>query len=141
MMAIFGSLSMAVIFGLTTKKKNTLDYKKNARKIGRCKFHWQHFSSTSNALKSVVVSNIVTQQHFVVASCSKWFKKVDASSTSCFNLQQRSIVAWQCLRWVVIRATTFSTCNATTLRCKLQQFVARITSPISSTSTTISSHY
>ena len=31
-------------------------------------------------------------------------KKVDASPTT--NLQQRNFAAWQCLRWVVIRATT-----------------------------------
>ena len=38
-----------------------------------------------------------------------------------FELATTNFVAWQCLRWVVIRPTL--------LRCKLQQFVARITSP------------
>ena len=53
-------------------------------------------------------SNIVTQQNFVVASWKKLLKKVDASSTCCFNLQQRNFVAWQCLRLVVICATLFN---------------------------------
>ena len=68
-------------------------------------------------------SNIVTQQNFVVGSWKNVFKKslyrlvidivililidiVQLAATCCFNLQQRNFVAWQCLRWVAIRATT-----------------------------------
>ena len=47
-------------------------------------------------------SNIVTQQNFVVASRTE--RHVAASWTGVYCFQH--FVAWQCLRWVVIRATT-----------------------------------
>ena len=55
-------------------------------------------------------SNIVTQQKFVVASWSSMLQQVQLAFTFLnklfFNLQQQNFVAWQCLMWVVIRATT-----------------------------------
>ena len=75
-------------------------------------------------------SNIVTQQNFVVASWSSMLHQVELASTffnKFFQLAATNFIAWQCLRRVVIRPTTLF--NATMLRSKLQQFVARITSP------------
>ena len=39
--------------------------------------------------------------------CWKNQPPVQLAATCCFNLQQRNFVAWQCLRWMVICATTF----------------------------------
>ena len=54
-------------------------------------------------------SNIVTQQNFVVASWSSMLHQVEVASTffnKFFQLATTNFVAWQCLRWVVIRPTT-----------------------------------
>ena len=54
-------------------------------------------------------SNIVTQQNFAFASWSSMLQQVELASTL-FNkflqLATTNFVAWQCLKWVVIRATT-----------------------------------
>ena len=90
------------------------------------------FSISSNS-----TSNIVTQQNFVVESLKNLLKKiVQLAATCCFNSQQRNFVAWQCLRWVVIRATTLFNCCVASCRnllfillhlyfsrfCKLRKF-------------------
>ena len=57
-------------------------------------------------------------------------RKVDPSSTlrnNFFQLATLKFVAWQVEHAVVIRATTRSNCNATVLRHKLNENVARIT--------------
>ena len=88
-------------------------------------------------LKSVVAriipptSNIVTQQNFVVALVEKsrrQFNLVLQHATSTCNNK------FCCVTMFEVGGNTdvqqrFSICNATMLRCKLQQFVARITSP------------
>ena len=54
-------------------------------------------------------SNIVTQQNFVVASWSSMLHQVELASTffnTFFQHATTYFVAWQCLRWVVIRPTT-----------------------------------
>ena len=51
-------------------------------------------------------------------------------STNVFNLQQHIyFVAWHCLRWVVIRATTLLNLQRNNVACKLKNNVARITGP------------
>ena len=75
----------------------------------------------------VSTSNIITQQNFVVAvkvaCCSKlnWHLLV---STNFFNLEQQHFVAWQCLRWVVIRATTLFNLQCNNVACKVKKNVA-----------------
>ena len=81
-------------------------------------------------------SNIVTQPNSVAASWSSMLQQVELASTffnNFFQLATTNFVAWHCLRWVIIRTTMlfnlqFQHCFSM-LRCKLQRFVARITSP------------
>ena len=66
------------------------------------------FNLKRNIVALTPTSNIVTQQNFVlVTSWSSMLQQVEL--TICFNLQRQHFVAWQCSRWVVIRATTLLT--------------------------------
>ena len=87
-------------------------------------------------LKIVVACITTTQQISVLQVEKKLLQKVELLSTLCNILSQFAImefVAWQVEHAVVIRATiratTRSTCNATMLRHKLNENVARITWP------------
>ena len=65
-------------------------------------------------------SNIVTQQNFVVASWSSMLHQVELASTffnKCFQLATTNFVPWQCLRWVVIRATTLFNLERNNVAC------------------------
>ena len=71
-----------------------------------------------------------TFSFIVVAICCAKQTRVLLFATFFFQLATLKFVAWQVEHGLVIRATTRSTCNATVLRDKLNENVARITWPV-----------
>ena len=93
----------------------------------------QHFPSTLLRCKKSVISRVTIHLkhcHATKFCCCKLKKFVEFAvqfaATCCFNLQQRNFVAWRCLRWVVIRATTlfnFATQHCCVASCSNLLFV------------------
>ena len=93
--------------------------------------HWQDWRCNTTRNKNCTINYLFISINHLIINISNTFTIVisvvpdksyawaTCGRTRCFNLQQRNFVAWQCLRWVVIRATTLF--NLQRLRCKLQQ--------------------
>ena len=66
-----------------------------------CTYYHPPQTLSRNKLLLLQVENICWKK-----SVGKSTRQFNFASTCCFNLQQQHFVAWQCLRWVVIRTTT-----------------------------------